>query len=53
MDIESENSDAEEEMEQATEDYPVPKNIRCFAHTLQLCLKDVFEKNTALISMKK
>jgi hypothetical protein len=34
------------------EDYPVPKNVRCVAHTLQLCLKDVFEKNTAMKSMK-
>lgn len=50
----ADNSDDEkDEYEEDDEDYPIPKNLRCVAHILQLCLKDVFENNSAMKEMKK
>ena len=31
----------------------IPKNLVCTAHTLQLCLKDVFEKNDSMLAVKE
>jgi len=31
----------------------IPKHMKCIAHKLQLVLKDAFEKNNEMISLKK
>lgn len=47
----SEISDEDEENEDDFE-FSAPKSLRCVAHTLQLCLKDVFDSNSAMKALK-